>query len=149
MQIRSAFLPDVPQIAELYRTLHGTYKDTNAAFDEESIEEFIVSSLETQSAKIVVAEKDGIILGLCTFFIFPLFFNKHVNHSSILTLWVDPLARGQGLGNSLVEEYIRISKINNCTTTSVGIHHTEKGTARFFENQGFRVMDNVYIKELT
>lgn len=146
--IRVAVLSDSDFLVDVYEKIHATYEDTEDPFDPESIVEFLNSTIKSERSRILLCEQEEKIVGLCTFFIFPVFFNKHINHSTILTLWVSPNFRGSGSGAALFEKCEEISKALKATKIIVGSHHTHDKTNAFLEKSGMRLMDNVYIKEV-
>lgn len=148
MSIREAVLSDVESLAGLYEIIHATYEDTEDPFDRESIVDFLNSTINSSVAKILVFEKEENIVGICTFFIFPVFFNKHINHSTILTIWVSPEFRGNGIGALLINKCEEISRELKATKLIVGSHHSHEKTNKFFKKSGMRMLDNVYIKEV-
>lgn len=148
MNIRSAVAEDLPALIDQYEIIHRTYEEVDADFDRESISEFITSTIASDAGEILIAESEGGIVGICTFFVYPLFFNKRIKHSNILTFWVPPEVRGAGVGARLLKACETVSKERSAEKLIVGVHRNNSSANSFFQKSGLRVLDNVFIKEV-
>lgn len=131
MKIRKLELNDIEQV----------YKLLNELYDNKIVYEIFVNkyknSLNDNNFYGIVAEKDGIILGV----LISRIFNRLVKSKNIL--FVDDLIvnkdyRSMGIGNNLLQNAISYGKEQNCEVIELKCYITNESAHKFYEKIGFK-----------
>jgi N-acetylglutamate synthase-like GNAT family acetyltransferase len=130
MIIRNATKEDVVQLTSLISQLG--YQLTC-----EELKERIDTCSNTGIYNYLVAEIDGIIVGLCVFLIYPKFYKK-ANSCFLEILVVDARFRKQGIGAKLIESIEDVAQIKQCSSISLLSNlNRDKEVHDFYRNKSY------------
>lgn len=143
MLIRHATLDDLARLVELGKAMHGeSPRFSPFVFDYEKARIFLESLITSPFGRIIVAEKDGIVIALLAGFIVELFFSQDITACDAL-VYVAPEHRG---GSAFVR-MVRVFEEEAEKVTGLGRGeiifgvntevHAEK-TAGMYERLGYR-----------
>lgn len=141
MKIRKLELKDMEQsfklLNELYynKIKYNTYKEK------------FINCLKENDFYGIVAEKDGVVLGVLTSRII----TRLVKSKDILfidDLIVSKEYRRQGVGNLLLQSASNFAKEKNCGTIELKSYITNKNAHQFYENFGFKKLHYAFKKKI-
>jgi GNAT superfamily N-acetyltransferase len=147
MNIRNATEADVPLILDFIKAL-AEYE--RLADKVVATEDMIRRTLfgNPRYAEVIIAESDGEPAG------FALFFH---NYSTFLAapgiyledLFVNPEARGKGIGKALLARLAQIAKSRNCGRLEWAVLNWNKPSIEFYERLGAKPMNEWTVYRLT
>jgi ribosomal protein S18 acetylase RimI-like enzyme len=130
VKIRNAVPEDNDMIVKLIKDLNGS-EDVRYFLLTSDVEKY----LDQPDARILLAEENGISVGMISFFIrFNLFHAGRV--CQIEELVVKEEVQGRGIGGKLLEEVIKIARDQRCAEISVSTMFTNKRAISFYKNHG-------------
>jgi ribosomal-protein-alanine N-acetyltransferase len=113
-------------------------------FDTDSYPAFVVRQLfDISGDYFMVAEENDKILGYALGGL-----NTKENKAWLLSLGVDTIARGRGLGKQLTERLIGVLKAENVTEIALTVYPDNEAALQIYKNLGFEgdvVLDNYFL----
>lgn len=101
MQIRNATPADTPSILAMGRKFYDTtHYALFADYDDATVE--VLIDLMRDAGVLLLAERDGAVVGMAGLVITPFLFNATKNAAYEVMWWVDPADQGQGAGRALL-----------------------------------------------
>ncbi|MFS0785265.1 GNAT family N-acetyltransferase [Shouchella sp. 1P09AA] len=91
---------------------------------------------------ILVAERDGILIGFLQLLFIPGLARLGMKRAQIEGVRVDRNSRGKEVGKALVEEAIRIARDQQCGLIQLTTDKQRKDAHRFYEKLGFKPSHN-------
>lgn len=146
--IRSATLEDVPGIVEMSRKFYTTTSYSGwADFNSETVTD-LASNL-TENHVMLVAESDGVLVGMVGLFVAPFMFNADKIGAYEVVWWVDPEAQGAGVGKMLLQAIEPACKERGANSIQmVHLASSPPQAAMIYERMGFRHTESSYTKVL-
>ena len=95
------------------------------------------------AATFVGVRDDETVVGLATGAID----DDYADIAWLLSMWVDPVARGNGVAGWLIDEVIAWSELQNCTTIRLQVTDGNTIAERAYEKRGFRRTGVTEIRE--
>ena len=141
MVVRDATVADAPTLAPLLDELGYP-----AAVD--ALESRMRRMLSRDDQRILVAERDGAVLGLLALHIFPvLAYDRDL--AMIMALVVTERARGLGVGRALIERADAVSKSLGASRLMVTTHVRRADAHAFYERLGFEFTGRRYVRVIS
>lgn len=131
VQTRSATDADRQRCFELIETLTGVQPTVEWA-------EVFASHVRSERGAVVVAERDGVILG-CATVSYNLAIRYGGEYCELEELIVHEAGRGLGLGRILVQRTIDDARRRGCAEMGLYLVPTTEGNRGFYEKLGFEV----------
>ena len=130
MVIRNTTLNDAPQLLSLMEQLG--YPQTIPDM-KDRLQQYMSSD-----SQVLIAENQGLIMGLIAFFCFPLFVSSGKS-CRIAALVVDETCRGQGVGRDLLKAAEERAKQQGCVILDLtsGLRRAKDGSHEFYKNLGY------------
>jgi GNAT superfamily N-acetyltransferase len=116
--------------------------------DPNGVADFLVRSMENPAVSLWLAEKDGVMVGICGAFLYPLYFNPQHTIAQELWWWLTPEARGSGAGQALyktLEDWAQENGAAALFMIALDDDRVEK-TSKFYARAGFKPMERTFIK---
>jgi N-acetylglutamate synthase-like GNAT family acetyltransferase len=141
MVVRDATVADVPALAPLLGELGYP-----AAVD--ALESRMRRMLSREDQRILVAERDGAVLGVLALHIFPvLAYDRDL--AMIMALVVTERARGLGVGRALIERADAVGKSLGASRLMVTTHVRRADAHAFYERLGFEFTGRRYVRAIS
>jgi predicted N-acetyltransferase YhbS len=136
--IRQAALADVPRIIELYRGLVITQSDVehSAAPSPERYREVLRQIQEMPGHELLVAERDGQVLGTLVMLIVPNLSHQGLPWALVENVVVDPACRSQGIGGEMMRHAIARAEQAGCYRIILTSHQDRTEAHRFYQSLG-------------
>ena len=136
--IRQAVEADVPRIIELYRGLVITQADVerSAAPSPERYREVLRQIEEMPGHELLVAERDGLVLGTMVFLIVPNLSHQGLPWALVENVVVDPTCRNQGIGGEMMRYAIARAEETPCYRIILTSHQDRTDAHRFYRSLG-------------
>ncbi len=96
-----------------------------------TLEAFELEMTKNTQATYIVAEKEGQLIGFCGMWIV-------LDESQITNVAVMPEGRGQGIGEKLMREALRIAKERGCVVMSLEVRVTNDVAQNLYRKLGFQ-----------
>ena len=112
-------------------TAYGSTYDREFAFVDA---DWQIRLARIDAATFVCVENDGNAIGLVTGAID----DDYSDMAWLLSMWVDPLARGKQVAGHLIDEVIGWSKLHDCRIIRLQVTEGNTNAERAYEKQGFR-----------
>jgi GNAT superfamily N-acetyltransferase len=148
--IRPATEADCETIAKLGEIFHAeaAWSDI-CAFDAADCQITLERMSRHPEAILLVAEKDGRIIGMAGGLISPLYFNHRHMTGQELFWWIDPKERGS-VGVRLLEALEDEARRMGCSSWAmIALDKVEpERTARIYQRRGYRASERTFIKRL-
>ena len=147
VSIRPAVLADVPLILRFVRDLAEYERSADkVAVDERSMRDALFS--KRPAAEAVIAELDGKAVGFALFF---QNFSTWVGRSGIYLedLYVDPEARGAGVGKALLTHVARLAVNRGCERFEWAVLDWNEPAIGFYKSLGAVPMDEWTVYRLS
>lgn len=148
--IRPATLDDIPAIAEMGERFHteagwGDIADYNIDDCAKSLAQMI----ETELGIVLVAEKEGRIVGIAGGLIFPLYFNHAHKSGQELFLYVEPGLR-DGVGGKLLSALeCEARRVGGKSWAMIALDKVNpEATGRLYRRHGYRAAEHSWIRRL-
>ena len=132
VRTRPATDADEERCFELIESLTGAAPTTDWA-------EVFASHLRSERGAVVVAERDGVVLG-CATVSYNLAIRYGGEYCELEELIVDEAGRGLGLGRILVQRTIEDARRRGCAEMGLYLVPTTEGNRGFYEKLGFEVL---------
>ncbi|MBS1530662.1 MAG: GNAT family N-acetyltransferase [Bacteroidetes bacterium] len=137
--IRTATLADLSTlldfergIMEFERPLDGTIKEGDAHYYD------LAALVESADAEVVVAERDGILVGSgYAHIVNSKNYLKHDKHAHLGFMYVKPDHRGKGVNRMIMEALQRWALSKNVDEFRLEVYHNNPGAIRAYEKVGF------------
>jgi len=140
MVVRDATAADAPALSPLLGELGYP-----AAVDV--LESRMRRMLSREDQRILVAERDGAVLGLLALHIFPvLAYDRDL--AMIMALVVTERARGLGVGRALIERAAAVGKSLGASRLMVTTHVRRADAHAFYERLGFEFTGRRYVRAI-
>ena len=146
MIVRLANLDDLPRIVDMGERFHAFSGDTVSYCRDTAL----ASATGLMSMGFVlIAEVDGVPVGMIGVAVIPLFFNARVKLAQELMWWVADDARGTGAALALLrtaESEARARGANRLQM--IALANSPTHVARIYTRLGFRHCETAFVKEL-
>ena len=138
ISIRQATLADVPRIIELYRSLVITQTDVerSAAPSPERYREVLRQIQETPGHELLVAVRDGVVLGTLVMLIVPNLSHQGMPWALVENMVVDSQWRRQGIGGELMRYAIARAEQAGCYRIILTSLRERTDAHRFYQSLG-------------
>lgn len=148
--IRPATLADVPAITQLGERFHGEagWADISS-FNAENCASSLTAMVENPEAILLVAEKDGRIVGMAGGMTFPLYFNASHRSGQELFWYVEPGLR-DGTGGRLLDAMEQAARDRGCQSwIMIALDKVDPElTGRLYRRRGYRASEHSWIRRL-
>ena len=136
MNIRTGTEADLPRLIELMAQLRPDEPD---AEDPSRVEDYarVLARMTAQGQRLLVAEDDGRIAGALVLAIIENITRQGTPYAIIENVVVDETARGQRLGEALIEQAIAEARQAGCYKVSLTSSKRRRDAHRFYERLGF------------
>ena len=114
----------------------------------DSVANFLISAVDNPMIGIWLAEKDGVMVGICGAIKYPLYFSPQHTIVQELWWWLTPEARGSGAGQALyktLEAWAQESDAAALFMIALDDDRVEK-TSKFYARAGFKPMERTFVK---
>lgn len=130
MNIREARPEDAPAVVRLIRQLGDEEGETSPVAETD-----VRAYLTHPGCTLLVAETDGQIVGLVSYFVRPSLYHAA---PAVLAddLVVSAEHRGRGIGGALLDEVLRRASAAGCAEVSVAVMPDNAGALRFYRSRG-------------
>jgi len=152
MIIREAHAGDVPELSAMglrfYRA--GKFSEKKLDFNTQSLCEFLFFLITAEVGLLLVAEKDGKIIGSIAGIIAPWMLSFQQSTITETWWWVDPEYRTTMAGVKLLREFENKARGLGVSFCMMGTHdvYTEDKLQRFYRKLKYKHLEHKYIKEL-
>lgn len=146
--IKSASQSDIPQIIELARKFHAVSGYENIEFDEETVENILITSIDQGLCPIGVV--DGKIVGFLAGLAYPAILNANVMVGTEIAWWVEPEFRGKKIAIQLLlraEENARAKGLY-CWSMMCLEKLNADGLENIYERLGYEKAERTYLRIL-
>lgn len=145
--IRPAALGDIPRIVELGRRFlqEGPYKDELADKPEEATQ-FAANMLNNSKGTILVAEKDGALIGVIAFITMPHWFSGEITATEMIW-YVEPEHRAGGIAMRLMWASESLAKALGATRMAFTAPTPQVG--EIYKRFGYKMVEIAYQRSLT
>ena len=152
MRIRKATIEDTEQLKPLFAgSLRNMAQLQPRQYREaEQDVEFIQAGILGEDSDVLVAEKDGHIIGLASVFsvtVKPRPYRVQQTYCELDTIFVQEAHRNQGVGKALLDAAWNWAKALNHASLQLMTLGENEDARRFYERAGMRVHKIVYILE--
>lgn len=148
--IRDAIPADVPRIADLGGEFHreAGWGDV-VPYSQEDTQKTLDFLIEDDNGILLVAERDGEIIGMTGGLAHPVYFNLSHKSGQELFWWVQPGLR-DGTGRLLLEAMEARAKAIGCVSWSmIALDKVNPElTGKIYRRRGYRASEHSYIKRL-
>jgi N-acetylglutamate synthase-like GNAT family acetyltransferase len=114
----------------------------------DSVANFLISAVDNPMVGIWLAEKDGVMVGICGAIKYPLYFSPQHTIVQELWWWLTPEARGSGAGQSMYKTLEAWAQENDAAALfmiALDDDRVEK-TSKFYARAGFKPMERTFVK---
>lgn len=145
--IRDTMPGDIAEMARLGAQFHveAGWNDITD-YNVDHCAESLTALLRAENVVMLVAERQGRIVGMACGASLPLYFNHSHWHGQELFFWVDPEFRGQ-CGARLMDAFEMAMQNIAASMAMVALANVRpEVTGRFYARRGFRASENTWIK---
>ena len=146
--IKNASQSDIPKIIELARKFHAVSGYENIEFDEETVENILITSIDQGLCPIGVV--DGKIVGFLAGLAYPAILNANVMVGTEIAWWVEPEFRGKKIAIQLLlraEENARAKGLY-CWSMMCLEKLNADGLENIYERLGYEKAERTYLRIL-
>lgn len=114
----------------------------------DSVANFLIGAVENPMVGVWLAEKDGVMVGICGAIKYPLYFSPQHTIVQELWWWLTPEARGSGAGKALYNTLEAWAQKNDAAALfmiALDDDRVEK-TSKFYARAGFKPMERTFVK---
>ncbi|MEO5974850.1 MAG: GNAT family N-acetyltransferase [Ilumatobacteraceae bacterium] len=97
----------------------------------------------TDSATFICRDRDGAAIGLVTGMLDDVF----ATVGWLLSMWVEPTKRGNGVAGQLIDEVLAWSRAQNCTSLLLQVVEGNTSAQRTYEKRGFQKTGKTEVRE--
>ena len=145
MNIRHATADDLASIVEMGRSFHA-FSGERVPYDDASA--WIAAQTLLSMGFILIAEADGLQVGMIGVAIVPLFFNNAETMAQELMWWVDEHSRGTGAALRLIREAeIQAARRGVCRLHMLRLANSPTHLANLYDRLGYSVGEVAHVKE--
>lgn len=147
--IRLATPSDIPQCLELARRMHSESRYRRAPFNDAKVSRLLNLALTDNNHVLLVAERDGVILGGILGFVVEDFFGDRVKAGEYV-VFIAPEYRGGTTAFRLINQFEKWAKWMGAQEIDLGITtgvHTEQ-TAALYGKLGYDLTGVIMTKEI-
>lgn len=146
--IRPATTADLPVIVEMSRLFYGTTHYAQACdMDDETVAR-LAETLLTDHV-LLVAEKNGDVVGMVGLFVAPFLFNAHAVGAYEVVWYVDPAARGGRIAWSLLDAIEPACAAKGATYIQmVHMPNSPPQAAALYQRKGYTHSETSYTKRI-
>lgn len=148
--IRYATADDIPVIAALGKEFHAEAGWADICdYSEADCAETLARMIDDENGILLVAERDGAIVGMCGGVAFPLYFNASHKSGQELFWWMKPGLR-DGAGRILLDAMEAEARRIGCVSWAmIALDKVSpETTGRLYRRRGYRASEHSYIKRL-
>lgn len=147
IEIRLATVADESQLLDMGAEFYAvTAYPERAPYDRETVRELI--RLMHQGV-FVVADCDGVLLGMVGLIVTPFLFNASVLSAHEVMWWVDPAAVGNGIGGRLLSAAETVARERGAVIMQmIHLPASPPAAAKLYERAGFTQSEVSYTKAL-
>ena len=141
IMIREALIEDIDMIFEFICKLE------NSQFDYNTFRSIYGKNIANPDCHYLVAIQNGLTIGFISCHAHDLL--HHCGKvGEIQELYIDPAYRNQGFGRLLIDEIIKIAKIEHFTSLEVSSNKKRTENVSIYEHFGFRLTHNTFTMEI-
>lgn len=149
--IRDATEADMGDLLRMAKSFHYAARLREFALFEDSIngwQQWFTQCIESPHVLCAVAEKDGEAAGFITAVVHGAYWNPDVKVCAEMAMWVEPSARGNGVGSGLVKAARDFGDKHGCVGSAVGAHKNlhPKQTGRLYRELGYEKAEQIYFR---
>jgi len=141
---------DFEQIVDMARDMHAeSPRFSRVPFEAEKVYALTRRLTEEDTGLVLVAEDEGVLVGMYAGFLAPYFFS-YENYASDVALYVSPGQRGGPLAAQLIQAFVAWATEKGVRELAPGAS-TEVSTEAvraLYESQGFRVGGYLFLKDI-
>jgi GNAT superfamily N-acetyltransferase len=138
--IRPALLSDTARCIELLAALNSATKSAPLPESaQQKIETAFGTLLSNERGRIIVAEEDGVCLGMATVS-YNLAMRYGGEYCQLEELIVDPAGRGKNIGGLLVKQTVADARRRGCAEYGLYLLKSTEHNKPFYEKYGFVLM---------
>ena len=131
--VRKAAVRDIPRILELYEELTETKQDISAVKAKQVLKQINAIS----DGKLLVAEKDGEVLGTLYIQVIPNLSHNGTPYAIIENVVVDKRFHKQGIGRQLIENALAFARGDGCYKVQLLSMKKRLDAHQFYRTLGF------------
>lgn len=151
--IRPAKLEDLPALLRMTFAFHKAARLRRLATFEESLEsweKWLRRCIAGGDTLCLFAELDDKPAGLLTAIVFPAYWNDQIHAAHETTIWVEPEARGHGVGGELLEAFAAWGEAKGADILSSGstVYMQPKEMGRMLSHHGFQIEERTYSRRI-
>lgn len=151
--IRPATMDDMPELMRMVEDFHHAAQLKKWATFEDSATgwaNWFARCMGGDTSLCLLAEIDGKAHGFATALEAPAYWNPSIKTVCETTLWVDPKARGSGIGTTLVEAIAKWAKERGASVVAAGasVDLNSKAMGRMLMKAGFRPAEKIYSRKV-
>jgi GNAT superfamily N-acetyltransferase len=132
MQVRIATTADYPQLLRLYQQLNPEDPVAGA-----SVRTAFDAILQSPALELIVAEKDGVLVGSCYLNIIPNMTRAGQPYAVIENVITDAAYRKQGIGKAVMNFAVELAGRAGCYKVMLMTGRKDDGVNAFYVNCGF------------
>lgn len=146
--IRKAVKSDVAQIVGMARKFYATTDYSSwADFCEETVRDLTESMVENHL--VLVAEKEGRLVGVVGLFVAPFMFNKRKTGAYEVVWWVDPEQQNAGVGSALLDAVVPACEEMGCNAVQmVHLRNSPPQASEIYKRMGYMHTESSYTRVL-
>lgn len=136
LTLRDATRADLPQLSALYEAAGldpaGSHTATTLAAAWDRLQR------EAPTARVLIAERDGVPLGTLTCFVLPLLLHGGTPAALVEGVAVHPDAQGSGIGRALMDAAMTIARSHGCYKLALSSNRRREAAHAFYERLGYQ-----------
>ena len=142
---------DLPAYIEMASEFHANCPvDELIPFDPEGTAAFLVNVMDKDNFRVVLAEVDGVPVGITGAALYPMYFSPNNSVVQELWWWLSPEHRGSGAAKRMYADIENWAV--ECGATAVfmiALHNSNVDRmAKMYARSGFRPMERTFVKGL-
>lgn len=149
--VRQATTDDLEAYIPMARNfLASTPMGNVVPFDEPAFRGFYKNAMENPDLGAWIAEDDGQPIGMAGAIVFPMYFNPNFISAQETWWWLEPTARGNGVGKILYQEIEKWAAERGAKALIMVALENEKTSqfANLYARQGYKPMERSFFREV-